>query len=109
MSSEFLQTLSDHQDRDADLKLLQEAIGHESITGNETDFASFLKSRMDELGLQTGSGDFLPGRLNVWGKQKQPVRTQNGSCLSATPTQSTSVAGKTIGRANRRRTRFRVR
>jgi len=67
MREALLQELTETQNRDADLKLLQDAIGVESITGNETGFADFLKTQMDTLGLQTGSGDFLPGRMNVWG------------------------------------------
>jgi acetylornithine deacetylase len=55
------------QDKDADIDLLRQAIGRESVTGNEADFAGFLKQTMAELGLNPGSGDFLPGRPNVWG------------------------------------------
>ncbi|MCK7613607.1 M20 family metallopeptidase [Roseibium sediminicola] len=68
MRDALLRQLAAAQDRDADLKLLQDAIGIDSVTGNETGFASFLKAQMETLGLQTGSGDFLPGRLNVWGE-----------------------------------------
>jgi acetylornithine deacetylase len=70
MMADLHQKLLAAQDRDADMKLLQDAIGRESVTGNETGFASFLKDRMVELGLETGSGDFLPGRLNVWGESR---------------------------------------
>jgi acetylornithine deacetylase len=72
MANSLLQKLSSHQDREADLKLLQDAIAIESVTGNESRFALFLKDRMDELGLSTGSGEFLPGRLNVWGHSASP-------------------------------------
>lgn len=67
MTNGKLSDLARHQDRDADIELLQSAIGIESVTGNETGFAGFLRRQMDALGLATGSGEFLPGRLNVWG------------------------------------------
>ncbi len=59
--------LAQAQNADADLALLKQAIGHESVTGNEAGFARFLTETMNEMGLQTGSGDFLPCRPNVWG------------------------------------------
>ena len=68
MSADFLKKLADAQDRDADLTLLQQAIGIDSVTGNETEFATFLKSQMEGLCLTCGEGEFLPGRLNVWGE-----------------------------------------
>lgn len=58
------------QDHDSDIALLQQAIGHESVTGNEAGFVQFLTKTMDDLSLQTGSGDFLPGRPNTWGVRK---------------------------------------
>jgi acetylornithine deacetylase len=57
------------QDRGADIELLRQAIGQESVTGNESNFASFLMSVMAELDLHPGSGDFLPGRPNTWGSR----------------------------------------
>lgn len=64
---EFMQTLSQAQDENADLDLLRSSIALESITGNETPFASFLLTELEKLGLKTGFGDFLEGRKNVWG------------------------------------------
>ncbi len=64
---EFMQTLSKAQDENADLDLLRSSIALESITGNETPFASFLLAELEKLGLKTGFGDFLEGRKNVWG------------------------------------------
>jgi len=75
MSGDLHQNLLRAQDRDADLELLREAIGRESVTGNETGFATFLKDRMDELDLATGSGEFLPGRMNVWGESRGKVKS----------------------------------
>ena len=58
-------------DRDAAVELLRGAVGHESITGNEANFAGFLEQRMLALGLSDlGRAEFLPGRPNVWGEQK---------------------------------------
>ncbi|WP_150523788.1 M20 family metallopeptidase [Roseibium sediminis] len=74
MSADFLKNLTDAQDRDADLILLQQAIGIDSITGNETEFALFLKRQMAELGLSCGEGGFLPGRLNVWGEEPETAK-----------------------------------
>lgn len=68
MVQDLQSRLEIHQDRDADLQLLQQAIAIESVTGNESGFALFLKSQLETLGLKTGSGEFLPGRLNVWGE-----------------------------------------
>lgn len=68
MARDLLSSLEAHQDRDADLQLLQQAIAVESVTGNESAFALFLKSQLETLGLETGSGEFLPGRMNVWGR-----------------------------------------
>ncbi|MCY4100680.1 MAG: M20/M25/M40 family metallo-hydrolase [Rhodobacteraceae bacterium] len=62
-----MQTLSQAQDENADLDLLRSSIALESITGNETPFASFLLTELEKFGLKTGFGDFLEGRKNVWG------------------------------------------
>lgn len=75
MSTSLHDRLLAAQDGDADLKLLQDAIAIDSVTGNETAFATFLEDRMTDLGLHTGSGEFLPGRLNVWGETCEPSAT----------------------------------
>lgn len=68
MSTADLQSrFAESQDKSADIALLKAAIGHESVTGNEAGFSAFLKDTMGELNLETGSGDFLPGRPNTWG------------------------------------------
>lgn len=59
--------LNKAQDANADISLLQEAIAIESVTGNETPFADFLTTKMNDLGLQTVRNEFLAGRENVWG------------------------------------------
>lgn len=58
------------QDKDADIEMLRQAIGHESVTGNERNFAKFLMSEMTDMDLHPDSGDFLPGRPNVWGARE---------------------------------------
>lgn len=67
---DFQARLAAVQDKADDVALLRQAIGHESVTGNETGFARFLTETMNELSLQTGSGDFLPGRPNTWGVRR---------------------------------------
>ena len=69
MSCDLSQRLLDLQDRDADIALLQQALGCASVTGHEANFAPFLMSQMGELGLAPKSADFLPGRPNVWGRK----------------------------------------
>jgi len=50
------------------ITLLREAIGHESITGNEAAFVHFLQNQMQARGLQAvETAPFAPGRPNVWG------------------------------------------
>lgn len=59
-----------HIDRDGAVTLLKEAVARQSITGNEADFAEFLKGRMHRLALNPQLADFQPGRPNVWGERK---------------------------------------
>ncbi|KUP91572.1 M20 family metallopeptidase [Tritonibacter horizontis] len=66
MSAALTERLLAAQDRDADLRLLKDALSVESVTGNETPFARFLEQQMAALGLATGAGAFLPGRENTW-------------------------------------------
>ncbi|MDF2371026.1 MAG: M20/M25/M40 family metallo-hydrolase [Rhizobiaceae bacterium] len=65
------------QEKQADIDLLRQAIGCDSVTGNEAGFADFLKSTMTQMQLDTGSGDFLPGRPNTWGTRKGSGKGQN--------------------------------
>ncbi len=58
-------------DRDAALALLQGAIGRQSVTGNEANFATYLSDEMRRRGIEgVTSADFLPGRPNVWGERR---------------------------------------
>ena len=53
------------------IDLLQQAVGRESITGNEANFVAFLEAEMARLGLASlEKKDFLPGRPNIWGSRK---------------------------------------
>lgn len=63
----IITALAAAQNTDADITLLREAISCESVTGNETNFVKFLLPTMTDMGLNPGSGDFLPGRPNTWG------------------------------------------
>ncbi len=67
------------QDAKADIGLLRDSLAFESVTGNETPFARFLEARLQDLGLDTGRGEFLGGRENVWGAR--PSGGESGSNL----------------------------
>lgn len=69
MTSELKNKLATAQAADADIALLQRALGRESVTGNEANFADLLVSEMSDLGLDPASEDFQPGRPNVWGQK----------------------------------------
>mgnify|MGYP003627080139 CR=1 FL=1 len=56
-------------DSDKYISLLQEAIQHESITGNEANFVAFLSEKMTELNLNPEQEDFLPNRPNILGRR----------------------------------------
>jgi len=59
-----------HIDREEAVVLLKAAVARQSVTGNEADFAGFLKERMDRLALDPQMAEFQPGRPNVWGERK---------------------------------------
>jgi acetylornithine deacetylase len=70
-SSDLTRRLEAALDRDAAVALLRGAIGSESITGHEANFVTYLRARMQTLGLSAiDSADFLPGRPNIWGERK---------------------------------------
>ena len=61
-------------DRDDAIKLLQAAIGRNSITGNEAGFVDLLQQEMAARGISgIQREDFLPGRPNIWGERKGEV------------------------------------
>ena len=64
------QILHDHLDRNVAIKLLQGAIAHESITGNEANFVSFLQQHMNDLHLDPYVSEFAEGRPNILGVRK---------------------------------------
>ncbi len=49
------------------LSLLQKAISIPSVTGNEAQFAGWLKQELVALGIEASSAAFAEGRPNVWG------------------------------------------
>lgn len=70
-ASGFSKRLAAALSRDDALSLLQAAIVHESITGNEANFVSMLKEEMQARSIgNIGMADFLPGRPNIWGERK---------------------------------------
>jgi acetylornithine deacetylase len=49
------------------LGLLQKAISIPSVTGDEANFAGWLKEELAGLGVEASSAEFAEGRPNVWG------------------------------------------
>src|SRR6185437_1511635 len=49
------------------LELLQKAIAIPSVTGDEANFAEWLKRELADLGVEVSSAEFADGRPNVWG------------------------------------------
>lgn len=70
LATKLAPTLSSLVDRDRSLALLMEAVGRESVTGNEANFVTFLDERMKSLQLSPKQALFLPGRPNIWGERK---------------------------------------
>lgn len=52
------------------LELLQKAISISSVTGDEANFAGWLKGELTALGIEASSAEFAEGRPNVWGLRK---------------------------------------
>jgi acetylornithine deacetylase len=52
------------------LELLQKAVSIPSVTGDEANFAGWLKGELTALGIEASSADFAEGRPNVWGLRK---------------------------------------
>ena len=70
MTEALHEQLREAQDRDEDIQRVQQAVRHESVTGNEANLTPFLLQEMTKLGLAPKRGDFLPGRPNVWGARE---------------------------------------
>jgi acetylornithine deacetylase len=49
------------------LELLQKAISIPSVTGDEANFAEWLKGQLAVIGVEASSAEFADGRPNVWG------------------------------------------
>jgi acetylornithine deacetylase len=52
------------------LELLQKAISIPSVTGDEANFAGWLKAELTAVGVEASSAEFAEGRPNVWGLRK---------------------------------------
>ena len=52
------------------LELLQKAVSIPSVTGDEANFAGWLKGELTALGIEASSAEFAEGRPNVWGLRK---------------------------------------
>ena len=63
--------LQEEPEREAALGFLQRAIGAESVTGNEANFVKMLQGELAPRGFDSlQTGDFLPGRPNLWCERK---------------------------------------
>jgi acetylornithine deacetylase len=51
-------------------ELIQKAISIPSVTGDEANFAGWLKGELTALGVEASSAEFAEGRPNVWGLRK---------------------------------------
>jgi acetylornithine deacetylase/succinyl-diaminopimelate desuccinylase-like protein len=52
------------------ISFLQGAIQAQSITGNESNFVSYLEPKLESLGLSPQSDEFEANRRNIWGESK---------------------------------------
>ncbi len=67
----LFERLSAALNRDDAQALLRGAIGHQSITGNEANFVSYLHTQMTSRAIGAVQiAEFLPGRPNIWGERK---------------------------------------
>jgi acetylornithine deacetylase len=66
-SSTIIERIREAFDASDALALLQKAISIPSVTGNEANFAGWLKGELGALGIEASSADFAEGRPNVWG------------------------------------------
>jgi acetylornithine deacetylase len=73
------------------LGLLQKAISIPSITGDEANFAGWLKGELKELGIEASSAEFAEGRPNVWGVRQG--RTGGDTLLLIGHTDTVHISG----------------
>jgi acetylornithine deacetylase len=66
-SSTMIATIREAFDARHALELLQKAISIPSVTGDEANFAGWLKGELTPLGVEASSAEFAEGRPNVWG------------------------------------------
>lgn len=71
MENDLIHRLRNALDRNEALALFRDAIGRESITGNEANFVAYLEDKLKALGLAgLHVAEFLPGRPNIWAERK---------------------------------------
>jgi acetylornithine deacetylase len=73
------------------LELLQKAISIPSVTGDEANFAGWLKGELTALGVEASSAEFAEGRPNVWGLRKG--RSANDTLLLIGHTDTVRTSG----------------
>jgi acetylornithine deacetylase len=69
-SSTMIARIREAFDASHALELLQKAISIPSVTGDEANFAGWLKGELTALGVEASSAEFAEGRPNVWGLRK---------------------------------------
>jgi acetylornithine deacetylase len=69
-SSTMIARISEAFDARHALELLQKAISIPSVTGDEANFAGWLKGELTALGVEASSAEFAEGRPNVWGLRR---------------------------------------
>src|ERR1700729_842691 len=67
-------------------ELLQKAISIPSVTGDEADFAGWLKGELTALGIEASSAEFVEGRPNVWGLRQGRTRADTLLLIGHTDT-----------------------
>ena len=72
------------------LELLQKAISIPSVTGEEANFAGWLKGELTALGIEASSAEFAEGRPNVWGLRKSRSTADTLLLIGHTDTVRTS-------------------
>jgi acetylornithine deacetylase len=72
------------------LALLQKAVSIPSVTGDEANFAGWLKGELAALGIEASSAEFAEGRPNVWGVRQGKIGADTLLLIGHTDTVHTS-------------------
>lgn len=67
--AEWKRLLTPHLEPEAQIRRLRDAVRCRSVTGNEAEFASFLETELEAIGIRADRADFLPGRPNLWARR----------------------------------------